>query len=60
LDAVENYAMLRVLDGPVKSPWPEIAKWCALPKFAIPLLTSAGYVVLYGIVAFLWAKASGK
>jgi hypothetical protein len=60
LDAVENYAMLRVLNGTIESPWPEIAKWCALPKFAITLLTGVGYVILYGMVAFVWAKATGR
>jgi hypothetical protein len=60
LDAVENYAMLRVLDGPVESPWPEIARWCALPKFAVAVLTGVLYVILYGIIAFVWAKAIGR
>jgi hypothetical protein len=60
LDAVENYAMLRVLNGPIQSPWPEIARWCALPKFAIAVLTGVGYVILYGIVACVWAKATGR
>lgn len=60
LDAVENYAMLRVLSGPIQSPWPEIARWCALPKFAIPVLTGALYVILYGVVACVWAKVTGR
>ncbi|MBD0371167.1 MAG: hypothetical protein ICV60_10060 [Pyrinomonadaceae bacterium] len=60
LDAVEDYAILRVLDNQVVSPWPEIAKWCALPKFAIALLAGIGYVIIYGIIAFIWAKATGR
>jgi hypothetical protein len=60
LDAVENYAMLRVLEGTVRSPWPEIAKWCALPKFGITLFTGFGYVVIYGLVALAWAKLTGR
>ncbi|HUQ33830.1 MAG TPA: hypothetical protein VM095_17040 [Pyrinomonadaceae bacterium] len=35
LDVFENVSLLRILRGPVESPWPEIARWCALPKFAI-------------------------
>lgn len=34
LDAVEDFALLRVLRAPV-SPWPRIARWCAIPKFTI-------------------------
>jgi hypothetical protein len=60
LDAVENYAMLRVLRGPIESPWPEVAKWCALPKFAISLITGLGYVIIYGLVALAWAKLAGR
>ncbi|HEX8747247.1 MAG TPA: hypothetical protein VF717_08600 [Pyrinomonadaceae bacterium] len=64
LDAAENYAMLRVLKGPIQSPWPEIARWCAFPKFAIPVLTGALYVICYGLGALVWvllfAKARGR
>ncbi|HEY0323079.1 MAG TPA: hypothetical protein VGC66_19135 [Pyrinomonadaceae bacterium] len=61
LDALENYSMLRVLDSsPVRSPWPEIARWCALPKFAIALGAGLGYFIIYGIVAFIWAKVAGR
>lgn len=60
LDAVENYAMLRVLDGPVRSPWPQIARWCALPKFAITIVTGVGYVIIYGIIALVRAKLAGR
>jgi hypothetical protein len=35
LDATENVALLRVLEGPVEEPWPKVAFWCALPKFAL-------------------------
>jgi hypothetical protein len=44
LDATENVALLRILEGPVEEPWPKVALWCALPKFA---LIVAG--VVYGV-----------
>src|ERR687884_1218410 len=34
-DATENLSLLRILQGPIESPWPQIAKWCAIPKFVI-------------------------
>ena len=49
LDAVENAAMLQILGGRVRQPWPAIARSCALPKFVIVAL---GLVyALYGWVA---------
>jgi ribosomal protein S18 acetylase RimI-like enzyme len=48
LDAVENYALLRVLLDSDWPTWPVIARWCAIPKFAIVI---AG--LLYIGVAFL-------
>ncbi len=44
LDAVENYALLRFLRGPIENPWPQIARWCAIPKFTI-----VGATLLYEI-----------
>jgi hypothetical protein len=35
LDVVENVFLLRVLDGHLESPNPEIAYWCALVKFIL-------------------------
>jgi hypothetical protein len=35
LDAVENAALLAALLGPTDPPWPELARACALPKFAL-------------------------
>ncbi len=37
LDALENTALLRVLDGHAVSPWPELAFYCASVKFALVL-----------------------
>lgn len=50
LDAVENAALLRMLRGAVRQPWPRIARGCALPKFAIVGLglTYAAYGRLAG------------
>jgi hypothetical protein len=44
LDAVENFALLRVLREPPKSSWPQIARWCALGKFGLILVG-----VVYGL-----------
>jgi hypothetical protein len=35
LDAVENYALIRVLFGSQRELWPVVARWCAIPKFVI-------------------------
>ena len=52
LDAVENTALLRILHGPVESPWPQVARWCAIPKF---IIVSAGtlYALSGGVVWML-------
>jgi hypothetical protein len=50
LDATENVALLKVLRGSIEEPWPKVAFWCALPKFA---LIVAG--IIYGIAcAIVW------
>ncbi len=52
LDALENYALIRLLLGSVQAYWPAMAKWCAIPKFA---LVAAGllYAVLGALVAMV-------
>lgn len=51
LDAAENYSLLKILRGPIESPWPQVARWCAIPKFAI-----VGLVLLYELYGFAtWA-----
>ena len=47
-DAIENVALLRVLDGHTDQPWPGIAFTFATVKFA--LSTAA---ILYAVVGFL-------
>jgi len=32
-DAVENYALIRILVGSLNGVWPLVAKWCAVVKF---------------------------
>ena len=52
LDAVEDYALIRILLGSQEVAWPLLAWACAIPKFA---LVAAGllYVLLAGIYALL-------
>jgi len=55
LDAVENYALIQVLLGSQQTPWPAIARWCAIPKF---LIVAAGLVyVSVGAVLAVVTKA---
>lgn len=44
-DASENIALLKMLHGPVVEPWPQMARWSAVPKF---MLVGAGS--LYAVV----------
>ena len=46
LDAIENYALLRMLVTQPLEPWPQIAWWCAAIKFSLVI---AG--LLYVIIA---------
>jgi hypothetical protein len=48
LDAIENVALLRVLDGSTADLWPALAELCAWPKFA---LVVGGVVYLVGFGA---------
>ena len=52
LDAIENYALIRLLLGSQEAAWPLLAWACAIPKFAV---VAAGllYVLLAGIYALL-------
>jgi hypothetical protein len=54
LDATENIALLTLLWGTLSAPWPALARWCAIPKFALIFL---GLVyVIYGGAAWLASK----
>ncbi len=52
LDAAENFALLKVLRGPIESPWPQTAKWCATFKFGF-IIVGIAYVTL-GIGVWLY------
>jgi hypothetical protein len=51
LDAIENIALLKILQGSDATYWPPIAQWCAIPKFTL-ILTGVIYVV---VACFFWA-----
>jgi hypothetical protein len=51
LDATENIALLKVLKGSLAEPWPKVAFWCALPKFAL-IIAGISYGVAYALVWF--------
>lgn len=56
LDAVENLGLTRVLLVSNTSPWPEIAMWCAVVKFALIFL---GLVyAFFGLVAYFSKRFS--
>ena len=56
LDALENVALTVVLLASLGSPWPELAKWCALIKF---LLIFLGLIyAFYGLIVFLITRRS--
>jgi hypothetical protein len=54
LDAVENIALVVILFGVLVSPWPELAKWCAVVKFA--LIFMGMVYAFYGLVAHLTSR----
>jgi len=58
LDAVENYALIRVLLGSQQILWPTVARWCAIPKF---LIVAAGLVYVgVGAILAVVTKARTK
>ena len=59
LDVVENVALLVILlDSPV-APWPQVALWCAVPKFALVFL-GLGYVALGAVVRLVGSRRPGR
>jgi len=56
LDVFENVALLRILRGPIESPWPEIARWCAIPKFALLIASLLFAVAVFGVWLTAWLK----
>ncbi len=59
LDAIENLALLGILNGHNASPLPEIAWWCAAPKFAI-VLAGILFVLVGAGLGYTREAASGK
>ncbi len=59
LDSVENYALIRVLLGSELELWPEVAWWCAAPKFMLVALALV-YVVVGEVVAVLRRGGEGQ
>lgn len=57
LDAVENYALLRVLLGSEVPAWPAIARWCASLKFLL-ILAGLAYALLGGVMYFVQAASA--
>jgi len=50
-DALENLALIVILFGNLVSPWPEVARWCALLKFTLIFL---GLVyAFFGLIAYV-------
>jgi hypothetical protein len=58
LDALENLALILVLLGPVVSPWPALARWWALGKFA--LLLAGLLYASYGLLANLVSRSKSR
>ncbi len=52
LDVVENITLTMVTFSPVVSPWPEIARWCAIFKFTLIFICIV-YVIYGGVVALV-------
>jgi hypothetical protein len=52
LDVVENIALIRLLLGATETIWPTLARWCALPKFALVALGLV-FIVAGGLLTLL-------
>jgi len=52
LDVIENLALTIFIFGMVASPWPEIARWCAVFKFALVFIGIV-YVIYGGVVVLV-------
>lgn len=58
-DAIENVGLLNMLDGRTAQPWPLIAQWFAIPKFALIVLGLL-YTLLIGGGLWLRRRLSGS
>jgi hypothetical protein len=62
LDAFENCALLTVLHGSNGTVWPAVARYCAIPKFALAFI-AGGYALLVSIAAaalWLYNSVAGR
>ncbi|MBC8182853.1 hypothetical protein H8E88_17255 [candidate division KSB1 bacterium] len=58
LDAIENYALIRILLGSQNEILPVVAYWCALPKFVIVVI-GMGYIC-FGFIFLVFSKMFKK
>ncbi len=58
-DAVENVALARLLFGALVSPWPEIARGCAVFKFAL-VIAGLIYALLGFIASLIPTRTKGE
>jgi hypothetical protein len=54
-DAIENIVLLKMLLSAAAEPWPAVARWCAVVKFALVL---AGLV--YALAGFIFWLATRR
>jgi hypothetical protein len=54
LDAVENYALIRLLLGSERAFWPVLARGCAIPKFVI-VIAGLAFILIGGPFALAWS-----
>jgi len=54
LDGVENAVLWGILSDGATSPWPQVARWCAIVKFALVI-----WGLLYAMVGGVWATLRG-
>ncbi len=52
LDAIENFALIRLILGSPRDVWPIIARWCAIVKFSI-VGAGLAYILIGAIYAAL-------
>lgn len=53
-DAAENYFLIHLLLGDQQALWPTMARWCAIPKFAL-ILAAMVYLAGGGLFAYTLA-----
>lgn len=56
LDALENFALLKVLRGPIESPWPQTARWSATFKFGIIVIGIIYVAVGIAVWLYEWVR----